>query len=123
MHIILPINLAPQLFFDTKERPTSAILYDITHAIANQLGDKLEMLPIPRKRIEQSLVKNIIDMNCADNKNWYTLSRLQWSSVIYKNRDVLLKNIGIMSLAGLAEHSNLGIDTSLGLILFFKMKR
>lgn len=109
-------NMAPQLFFDTKDRPTSGILYDITHAIANQLGDKLEMLPIPRKRIEQSLVKNIIDMHCAANKNWYSLSSLQWSSVIYKNRDILINNKGITSLASLAEHSNLRIGTSLGYI-------
>tara|TARA_R110000744_G_scaffold334386_2_gene439720 strand:- start:123 stop:956 length:834 start_codon:yes stop_codon:yes gene_type:complete len=109
-------NIAPQLFFDENNRPTSGILFDITHAIANRLGVKLEMLAIPRKRIQQSLVKNIIDMHCVANPKWYTLRSLQWSSVIYKNPDILINNEGMTSLTDLAEHNNLKIGTTLGYI-------
>lgn len=109
-------NMAPQLFFDENNTPTGGILFDITHAIADKLDLELEMLPIPRKRIEQTLVRNIIDMHCAANKSWYTLSTLQWSSVIYKNRDILINNQGITSLAELANYKQLKVGTSLGYI-------
>ena len=109
-------NMAPQLFFDKNDRPISGILFDITHAIANRLNVKLEMLPIPRKRVEQSLVRNIIDMHCAANKKWYTLSSLQWSSVIYKNRDILINSAGMTVLTDLAEQKNLKIGTTLGFV-------
>lgn len=109
-------NMPPQLIVDKHGQPISGILFDITHAIANRLGAKLEMLPIPRKRIEQTLVRNIIDMHCAANKSWYTLSSLQWSGVIYKNRDILINNKGMTALTDLAKHNNLKIGTSLGYI-------
>jgi len=109
-------NMPPQLFFNKTGQPIRGILFDVTHAIASQLGAKLEMLPIPRKRIEQSLVRNIIDMHCAATKRWYTLSSLQWSGVIYKNRDILINNQGMSSLTDLADHHHLKIGTSLGYI-------
>jgi polar amino acid transport system substrate-binding protein len=109
-------NVAPQLFFDDKHRPTSGILYDISHAIAKQLGVKLEMLPIPRKRIEQNLLKNIVDMNCAANPKWYKSQDLQWSLPIYQNPDLLINNKGITSLTDLINYQQLKIGTTLGYI-------
>ena len=109
-------NIAPQLFFDDNGRPTSGILYDITHAIAKQLGVKLELLPIPRKRITQSLVKNIIDMHCVSNPKWYTLESLRWSHVLYKNPDILINRKSMTSIAELSNYDNLKIGTTLGYI-------
>ncbi|TWX73488.1 substrate-binding periplasmic protein [Colwellia sp. C1TZA3] len=109
-------NVAPQLFFDDKGRPTSGILFDITHAIASQLDMKLEMIPIPRKRIQQSLIKNIIDMQCAANPKWYKSKALQWSSVIYNNPDILINRQGITTLSDLSAHKSLRIGTVLGYI-------
>ncbi len=109
-------NIAPQLFFDANGRPTKGILFDITHAIADQLDAKLEMLAIPRKRIEQSLIRSIIDMHCVANKEWYQLKSLQWSGVLYRNPDILINSKGITSLADLAEHNELKIGLSLGYI-------
>ncbi len=109
-------NVAPQLFFDDNGRPTSGILFDITHAIAMQLGMKLEMLPIPRKRIEQTLIKNIVDMHCAANPSWYKSQALQWSSVLYKNPDILINRHGMTQLSDLSEYHQLKIGTTLGYI-------
>ena len=109
-------NIAPQLFFDINGRPTSGILFDITHAIADKLDAKLEMLPIPRKRVEQSLIKNIIDMHCVANKQWYKRGDLQWSAVLYNNPDILINNLGMTTLTDLAKHKKLRIGTSLGYI-------
>lgn len=107
-------NTAPQLFFDIDGKPVKGILFDITHAIAKQLDVKLEMLPIPRKRIEQSLQKNIIDMHCVANPKWYKPDTFQWSSVLYKNPDVLINRKGITSLADLSKYNHLKIGTILG---------
>ncbi len=109
-------NVAPQLFFDENGRPTSGILYDITHAIANEMAVKLELLPIPRKRITQSLIRNIIDMHCVANPKWYKLTTLRWSPVLYKNPDILINRKGITSIAELSNYSNLKIGTTLGYI-------
>lgn len=109
-------NVAPQLFFDESGQPTSGILFDITHAIATQLSVKLEFLPIPRKRITQSLVKNIIDMHCVANPKWYKLETLRWSHVLYKNPDILINRKGITSIAELSNYNNLEIGTTLGYI-------
>ena len=109
-------NIAPQLFFDADGRPTSGILFDITHAIANKLDAKLEMLPIPRKRVEQSLIKNIIDMHCVANKKWYKRGNLQWSGVLYSTPDILINNIGMTDISDLAKQKKLKISTSLGYI-------
>lgn len=109
-------NIAPQLFFDDKERPSAGILFDISHAIAEQLNMKLEMLPIPRKRIQQSLLQNITDMHCAANPNWYKSVALQWSSALYKNPDILINRKGITSLTELSKYSELKVGTTLGYI-------
>ena len=109
-------NVEPQLFFDNRGRPISGILFDISLGIANKLGMKLEMIPIPRKRIEQSLVKGIMDMHCVANPQWYKSKLLQWSSVLYKNPDIFINNKGITSLTELANYKNLKVGTSLGYI-------
>jgi polar amino acid transport system substrate-binding protein len=109
-------NVAPQLFFDDKGRPNSGILFDISHAIALQLDMSLEMLPIPRKRIEQALTKNIVDMHCVANPSWYMSQELQWSSVIYQNKDVLINRIGMTQLTDLSNYHQLKIGTTLGFI-------
>ncbi len=109
-------NIAPQLFFDERERPSAGILFDISHAIAAQLEMKLEMLPIPRKRIQQSLLQNITDMHCAANPNWYKSKELQWSSALYKNPDLLINSKGITSLTELRKYKQLKVGTTLGYI-------
>lgn len=109
-------NIEPQIFLDDKGRPNSGILLDISHAIANQLAMKLEMIPIPRKRIEQSLVKNIIDMNCTANPKWFKSKALQWSSRIYNNPDILINRQGMTALTDLAEYNEIKIGTTLGYI-------
>jgi ABC-type amino acid transport substrate-binding protein len=109
-------NVEPQLFFDNRGRPISGILFDISNEIAKKLDMKLEMIPIPRKRIEQSLVKGIMDMHCVANPQWYQSKHLQWSSTLYKNPDILINNKGIKSLAELANYKNLKVGTSLGYI-------
>jgi len=109
-------NVAPQLFFDANGQPTSGILFDITHAIAKQLDMTLEMLPIPRKRVEQSLIINLIDMHCVANPKWYQAKALQWSSAIYQNPDVLINRQGLKKLADLSEFNMLKIGTTFGYI-------
>ncbi|ASP48672.1 substrate-binding periplasmic protein [Cognaticolwellia beringensis] len=109
-------NVAPQLFFDEQGRPISGILFDITHTIANQLDMQLEMLPIPRKRVEQSLETNVIDMHCVANPMWYKSIYLQWSDVIYNNPDILINRRGITALTKLSEYKKLKIGTTLGYI-------
>lgn len=109
-------NVEPQLFFDENGRPISGILFDINHAIANHLAMGLEMIPIPRKRIEQSLERNIIDMHCVANPKWYKSNALQWSSVLYQNPDILINRQGMTTLAALSDHKNLKIGTTLGFI-------
>ena len=109
-------NIPPQLFLDAQGRPTSGILFDITHAIADKTNAKLEMLPIPRKRIEQSLIRNIVDMHCAANKKWYKRGNLQWSGVLYSTPDILINNIGMTDISDLAKQKKLKIGTSLGYI-------
>lgn len=107
-------NVAPQLFFDDMGRPTAGILFDITHAIAKQLDMELEMLPIPRKRIEQSLETNMVDMNCVANPKWYNSIYLQWSNELYNNPDILINNEGIKTLPALSEYKKLKVGTTLG---------
>lgn len=109
-------NVAPQLFFDDMGHPTSGILFDITHAIAKQLGMELEMLPIPRKRIEQSLENNVVDMHCVANPKWYKSIYLKWSDDIYNNPDILINREGIETLAALSNYKKLRIGTTLGYI-------
>tara|TARA_R110001599_G_scaffold194656_1_gene390803 strand:+ start:361 stop:1092 length:732 start_codon:yes stop_codon:yes gene_type:complete len=109
-------NVAPQLFFDDMGRPISGILFDITHAIAEQLSMELEMLPIPRKRIEQSLETNIVDMHCVANPKWYNSIYLKWSDVIYNNPDILINRLGIKTLAALSDYKQLKIGTTLGYV-------
>lgn len=109
-------NVAPQLFFDDMGRPISGILFDITHAIAEQLSMELEMLPIPRKRIEQSLETNVIDLHCVANPKWYKSIYLKWSDVIYNNPDLLINRLGINTLTVLSDYKKLKIGTTLGYI-------
>lgn len=109
-------NIAPQLFFDKYNQPISGILFDITHAIADQLDMKLEMLAIPRKRIERSLENNTIDMDCIANPDWYESETLQWSRVIYQNPDVLINRKGMTSITELSAHRKLKIGTTLGYV-------
>ena len=97
-------------------RPISGILFDITHTIANQLDMQLEMLPIPRKRVEQSLETNVIDMHCVANPMWYKSIYLQWSDVIYNNPDILINRRGIIVLTKLSEYKKLKVGTTLGYI-------
>lgn len=107
-------NTAPQLFFNKNDQPIGGILFDITHAIAKKVDMKLEMLPIPRKRIEQSLQRNIIDMHCVANPKWYKPNTFKWSSVLYKNPDILINRQGITTLAELSQYEDLKIGTILG---------
>ena len=109
-------NVAPQLFYDDMGRPTSGILFDITHAIAKQLDMELEMLPIPRKRIEMSLETNLVDMNCVANPKWYKSMYIKWSDDLYSNPDILINREGIKTLDALSDYKNLRIGTTLGYI-------
>jgi ABC-type amino acid transport substrate-binding protein len=107
-------NTAPQLFFNENGKPISGVLFDITHAVSQKINMKLEMLPIPRKRIEQSLQRNIIDMHCVANPKWYKTNTYRWSSVLYKSPDILINRKGITSLTELSQYNNLKIGTTLG---------
>ncbi|SEL65497.1 amino acid ABC transporter substrate-binding protein, PAAT family [Colwellia chukchiensis] len=109
-------NIAPQLFFDNNGQPSSGILFDITHAIADRLNLELEMLAIPRKRIESALLNNLIDLCCVANPKWYRANTLQWSGVIYQNATLLINNQGLKSLDDLKRVSELKIGTTLGYV-------
>lgn len=109
-------NIPPQLFFDLDNRPISGILFDITHAIAAEIDAKIEMLPIPRKRLEQALVSDLVDMNCVANPNWYSSNKLRWSEPIYHNPDVLINRLNIKSLEQFEAKKSLTLGLTLGYV-------
>lgn len=109
-------NVAPQLFFDELGRPKSGILFDLMHGITGKLKLDIEFLPIPRKRIEQALQQNIIDLHCVANPLWYHSQGLRWSNAIYENPDLLINRLNITSLSNLKEHKPIKIGTTLGYV-------
>jgi polar amino acid transport system substrate-binding protein len=109
-------NIPPQLFFDNHNQPTGGILYDITHAIAQEVGIELEMLPIPRKRVEKALHNSLIDMHCVANPRWYTSKKLRWSEVLYNNPDVFINRVNFSTTSQLINARDISIGLTLGYV-------
>lgn len=68
------------------------IIYDLQTRLAQKVGRQAEMMVLPRKRVQQMLVKGEIDVRCYVNPNWLTESHHQyiWSVPFMVQRDMLV---------------------------------
>ena len=85
---------------------TGGIIYDLQMRLAEKVGRKAEMLVLPRKRVQQMLVRGEIDVRCYVNPTWLTESHHQyiWSVPFMTQRDLLVartkRNMNLEQLHG-----------------------
>ncbi|MBB2494924.1 substrate-binding periplasmic protein [Aquipseudomonas ullengensis] len=72
---------------------TGGILYDLQMRLAQKVGRRAELLVMPRKRVQQMLVRGEIDVRCYVNPAWLQESHYQyiWSVPFMVQRDVLVR--------------------------------
>ncbi len=83
---------------------TGGVIFDLQTRLAQKVGRRAEMLVLPRKRVQQMLVRGEIDVRCYVNPNWLTESHHQyiWSVPFMIQRDMLVaRSKGTMTLARL----------------------
>lgn len=83
---------------------TSGIIFDLQNRLAEKVGRRAEMMVLPRKRVQQMLVRGEIDVRCYVNPNWMTESHHQyiWSVPFMVQRDMLVaRTQRTMTLANL----------------------
>ncbi|MEK1907032.1 MAG: transporter substrate-binding domain-containing protein, partial [Pseudomonas sp.] len=96
---------------------TGGILYDLQMRLAQKVGRRAELMVMPRKRVQQMLVRGEIDVRCYVNPAWLQESHYQyiWSVPFMVQRDVLVRRTHEQNLpANLAQGELVG--TVLGFI-------
>ncbi|UVE18906.1 transporter substrate-binding domain-containing protein [Pseudomonas sp. LS44] len=71
---------------------TGGILYDLQTRLAQKVGRQANQLVMPRKRVQQMLVRGEIDVRCYVNPTWLQESHHQyiWSVPFMIQRDLLV---------------------------------
>lgn len=115
------VNTPPQVIVNQDDEITSGIQYDLAMAISDSTGLHIEFLKTPRARLEQQLLERFVDLNCASNPKWLINDSLIWSESLYDNPDMLINNIGIISIEQLSQFlTNSNEPTLIGTVLGYR---
>ena len=67
------------------------ILPDVAKAIAEKLSVDSQLVKIPRKRFEETLIKGLAHVYCKANPAWFrTDPNLDWSKPIYREKNIIV---------------------------------
>lgn len=95
-----PSNAPPLLYqFENNGSPipTGGLIYEISAAIGEELGEDYTIDRVPRKRIAQQIVENRVDLICHNSTRWRHAfaNGASWSSPLFATSNVLVSTAPI----------------------------
>ncbi len=82
----------PMMRYDAQGQAAGGILFDLQSRLAQKIGRRAEMPVLPRRRVQQMLVRGQIDVRCYVNPAWLEESHHQyiWSVPFMVQRDLIV---------------------------------
>jgi polar amino acid transport system substrate-binding protein len=99
----------------SKNRPQRGILNDVALAIATQLDRQPRFAVLPRKRIEDALLRGNVDIYCYTSPQWLSID-VQWSAPLLHNYDVITTRVDTAVPATVATLKDKPLGTVLGFV-------
>lgn len=99
----------------SKNRPQRGILNDVALALSTQLDRQPRFAVLPRKRIEDALLRGNVDIYCYTSPQWLSID-VQWSAPLLHNYDVITTRADTPVPASVAELKNKPLGTVLGYV-------
>lgn len=95
-----PSNAPPLLYqFDNNGSPipTGGLIYEVSVAIGDELGEDYSIEPVPRKRIAKQIVDNRVDLICHNSTRWRHAfaDGALWSSPLFSHSNALVSTAPI----------------------------
>nr|BFD61890.1 hypothetical protein BdHM001_05710 [Bdellovibrio sp. HM001] len=95
-----PSNAPPLLYqFENNGNPipTGGLIYEVSVAIGDELGEDYTIERIPRKRIAQQIVENRVDLICHNSTRWRHefADNVLWSTPLFTTSNVLVSTTAI----------------------------
>lgn len=87
-------NMSPPWYMENKDGTAGGITADYLRALAKQMNRKMEILVLPKFRIQEYYLKGKIDLNCYTSPEWsqITSEDIVWSVPLFKARNVIATN-------------------------------
>lgn len=89
---------------------------DIYQLLAKELGVKLQLVALPRKRLVDLLLSGEADIYCRASPQWYPEPGLQWSPPLLEFQDLIISRRQYLDFADFAKRSKGKIGTTLGFV-------
>lgn len=89
---------------------------DIYQLLANELGVKLDMVAMPRKRLADFLLAGQADIYCRASPEWYPEPELSWSPPLLVFQDLIISRRNYLDLADFTQRSKGSIGATLGYV-------
>lgn len=89
---------------------------DIYQLLANELGIKLQMVAMPRKRLADFLLSGQADIYCRASPEWYPDRGLQWSPPLLMFQDLIISRRNYLDLEDFTQRSKGEIGATLGYV-------
>jgi len=89
---------------------------DIYQLLANELGVKLDMVAMPRKRLADFLLDGHADIYCRASPEWYPDPGLTWSPPLLVFQDLIISRRSYLDLEDFTKRSKGTVGTTLGYV-------
>lgn len=95
---------------------STGFMPDTYQLLANELGLKLRMVAMPRKRLVDFLLSGEADIYCSASPEWYPEPKLKWSPPLFVSQTVVISRRNYLDLADFKARSKGGFGTTLGYV-------
>ena len=95
---------------------TGGFMPDIYQLLANELGVKLQLIQMPRKRLADFLLTGQADIYCRASPEWYPDPSLKWSPPLLVFQDLIITRRNYLSFEDFTERSKGKIGATLGYV-------
>ncbi|RVU35354.1 transporter substrate-binding domain-containing protein [Rheinheimera riviphila] len=89
---------------------------DIYQLLANELGVKLDLVAMPRKRLADFLLTGQADIYCRASPEWYPDPGLKWSPPLLVFQDLIISRRNYLNLSDFTKRSKGSVGATLGYV-------
>lgn len=106
----------PFMLTDARHLPVGGILFDIYQQLGSAVQRKLQIEPIPRKRVTDLLLRGELDLYCNGTPDWFTEPELRWSPPLFTHRDLYVSTVSYRDFADFKQRVSGKVGTTFGYV-------
>lgn len=107
---------SPPAVITVEGKVTGGFMPDIYQLLADELGVKLKLVSMPRKRLADFLLNGQADVYCRASPEWYPEPGLKWSPPLLVFQDLIVSRRNYLDLADFTDRSKGEIGATLGYV-------